>query len=773
MSKKIMVVDDDMLITSTLAALLEMMLDYEVICYNNPKEALEDEYLKNRQIDLIISDFIMPELDGFEFLKIAQTLHPSCMKILLTGYADKSSAIKCINELNLYYYLEKPWDNEDLLKVISNATETQRLDSELREKVVELEKANQEISHLYKLLKEDYNESIHEKSNLQRDLLRRTMDMKKILDHADQGFLLLNKDLSVYPEYSQKCLEFFMKDIGHLNFPDLVYPDNTDQRDFLSDILMDIQNGDDNLIDMYLPLLPDEVVISDIPLHMTFNIMKDDDYAYFITLTDISEKKSLESKLESEKQVLQMLVGAFSQADEIKEVVSDYHFFIERSLPALLETEDAINEVFRQIHTFKGLCAQVKLHHSAKRLHEIEDILSINSDRSILKAIRFDQVMTKDLDLFDDYLGKEFLNQRDEILVDKDKLIALERNIVKVFSGDDKTSLLKQAQELRYKPLVELFRSFGPYIEELSESMNKPMYPLGITGDQVIIDHDIYRDFSKSLIHVIRNMMDHGIEESDTRLGLNKPYQGSIQISVIEGQDEIVLIIENDGQKIDLDKIRSTAERNGIDTSQMTQDQIMMLIFKQHISTSDQVTNMSGRGVGLASVKYEVERLNGKVFIESDDSHTRYIFKLPYYKGYISKERLTEVLTHAMELYLTKNNESYRICNINDLDNDLHSVKLDLNGIYDCTITLLMDHKTLDGLMNDFHMPSSHEYCTEMLKEILNTVMGNSLQMLPGSEHLLEVGLPVESDYRAINKDTKIFDIGNHEAFLGIEIKGE
>ena len=92
--------------------------------FNSPIDALE--YVRNNKIDLVISDFFMPGMNGINFLKEVKKIHENATLILLTGYADKDSAIKAINEVGIYRYLEKPWDNDDLLLCIKNGFERSR-----------------------------------------------------------------------------------------------------------------------------------------------------------------------------------------------------------------------------------------------------------------------------------------------------------------------------------------------------------------------------------------------------------------------------------------------------------------------------------------------------------------------------------------------------------------------------------------------------------------------------------------------------------------------
>jgi response regulator RpfG family c-di-GMP phosphodiesterase len=161
--KTIMLVDDDRLITQTLAVLIKISMGHQVVIYNSPKEALACKELALGKIDLIISDFIMPEINGIEFLLQAKKIAPETESILLTGYADKENAIKSINKVGVYYYLEKPWNNEELVKIINNALDKKSLSDELKNKLTELKASSNENRRLYELVSKEYTE---EKENI-------------------------------------------------------------------------------------------------------------------------------------------------------------------------------------------------------------------------------------------------------------------------------------------------------------------------------------------------------------------------------------------------------------------------------------------------------------------------------------------------------------------------------------------------------------------------------------------------------------------------------
>ena len=139
----VLLLDDEVMVATTLQALLQLETSYRVLSFCEPAKALEA--LEHERVDVIVSDFMMPGMDGITFLKHARERWPLVSRILLTGYADKENAIRAINEAGLYYYLEKPWDNEHLKLVIRNGVERSALFNELDSRVSALESAHQEL----------------------------------------------------------------------------------------------------------------------------------------------------------------------------------------------------------------------------------------------------------------------------------------------------------------------------------------------------------------------------------------------------------------------------------------------------------------------------------------------------------------------------------------------------------------------------------------------------------------------------------------------------
>jgi DNA-binding NtrC family response regulator len=134
------VVDDEEMVVISLKALLELEGEFEVFGFTDPTVA--ETFCASNLVDVVISDFRMPKMSGLELLKRLKASRPEVSRILLTSHADASSAIAAINEVALFQYLEKPWDNEQLLVATRSGVERSTLVRGLRERVEELDSAH-------------------------------------------------------------------------------------------------------------------------------------------------------------------------------------------------------------------------------------------------------------------------------------------------------------------------------------------------------------------------------------------------------------------------------------------------------------------------------------------------------------------------------------------------------------------------------------------------------------------------------------------------------
>ena len=145
-NETIVIVDDEEMVLTSLRSFLLLETDYEVETFTSPEDAIIT--LKDKPPDLVISDYLMPGMTGIEFLLAMKKTHPFATRILLTGYADKENAIKAINEVGLYQYVEKPWNNDDLKLTIENGLERRFLMEKLENKIQEVQNVQQNLQEI-------------------------------------------------------------------------------------------------------------------------------------------------------------------------------------------------------------------------------------------------------------------------------------------------------------------------------------------------------------------------------------------------------------------------------------------------------------------------------------------------------------------------------------------------------------------------------------------------------------------------------------------------
>ncbi len=144
----IVIVDDEDMVLTSINSFLSLETNYTVKTFTSATEALT--YIEGQEVQLVISDYLMPEMDGISFLAKVREMKPEVPRIILTGYADKENAIKAINDVGLFQYIEKPWDNDDLLIVLRNGLERMQLMKKLDDKIFEINRAYSDLQGLQK-----------------------------------------------------------------------------------------------------------------------------------------------------------------------------------------------------------------------------------------------------------------------------------------------------------------------------------------------------------------------------------------------------------------------------------------------------------------------------------------------------------------------------------------------------------------------------------------------------------------------------------------------
>ncbi len=183
--------------------------------------------------------------------------------------------------------------------------------------------------------------------------------------------------------------------------------------------------------------------------------------------------------------------------------------------------------------------------------------------------------------------------------------------------------------KIRMQQVSVVFSRFPRMVRDLANELSKEM-ELVIIGEETELDKTVVSELSEPLVHLLRNSADHGIELPDIREKMGKSRKGTITLAAAQEGNRVVITITDDGKGLDPVIIKESAESKGIDTSNLSDEKIQQLIFHPGFSTAKEVTNISGRGVGMDVVQSKINQLGGTIELRSEvNKGTTFLIKLP------------------------------------------------------------------------------------------------------------------------------------------------
>ena len=182
------------------------------------------------------------------------------------------------------------------------------------------------------------------------------------------------------------------------------------------------------------------------------------------------------------------------------------------------------------------------------------------------------------------------------------------------------SNLQNTVMDMRLIPLKKVFDKFPRLVRDLAREQDKRI-DFRVEGQDIELDRTILDEISDPLMHVLRNAVDHGIEPPEERAAAGKPEQGVVELSARREHDTVVIEVADDGGGLDVDRLREKAVSKGLASreavSALTDEEVFDYVFHPGFSTNDEITDVSGRGVGMDVVKTTVEALDGSVSVSS------------------------------------------------------------------------------------------------------------------------------------------------------------
>lgn len=230
----------------------------------------------------------------------------------------------------------------------------------------------------------------------------------------------------------------------------------------------------------------------------------------------------------------------------------------------------------------------------------------------------------------------KFLNMVSELVINRTRLEQISSNYKLTELNETIEQVARTTNDLqdlvmkiRMLPLDTVFNRFPRMVRDLSVELDKEM-ELIIEGQDTELDRTVIDEIGEPLIHLIRNAADHGIESKEERISKGKDAVGKIRLIAYQEGTKAVIKVQDDGAGIDVERVRAKAEKVGINTAGMNENDIKNLIFAQGFSTNETVTDISGRGVGMDVVKTKISALGGTVDTSSEEGEgSTFTIKLP------------------------------------------------------------------------------------------------------------------------------------------------
>jgi two-component system chemotaxis sensor kinase CheA len=195
------------------------------------------------------------------------------------------------------------------------------------------------------------------------------------------------------------------------------------------------------------------------------------------------------------------------------------------------------------------------------------------------------------------------------------------------------SDLQDQIMKARMMPIETVFNRFPRVVRDLAQKLGKDV-KLELVGGETELDRSVIEVIGDPLLHILRNSVDHGLEDPDTREQLGKPRQGRVLVKACHQDNHIVIEISDDGRGIDAERIRKKAVEKGLLTKdqaeRMTEREALQYIFSSGFSTAAEVSEVSGRGVGMDIVRSNLQRLGGLIDLETEvGKGSRFVLRLP------------------------------------------------------------------------------------------------------------------------------------------------
>ena len=451
------------------------------------------------------------------------------------------------------------------------------------------------------------------------ELDARNADLRLVLDSVGQGLMTVELDGSMGGARSAAVEALLGTEPADESFLDLL--DRVDEM-----FGMHMRMHWDNLTDGFLP---HELVLDQMPsrlsragrhLRFDFSPITDSEGELARLLVVISDVTAMVEREQAELRQREVM-RVFERVMDDKAGFLEFYEEAEAILRRIESPQASGPARKREIHTLKGISAIFGLESIAAACHTVETAVEeaarepVVADAAPLRGAWDD--LRADLD--------RLLGERQDSIEIPD--VEYEQLLHAVLEGEKGERLAARIRAWRFDPLSRRLSRLAAQVERIGERLGKPVQ-VELDDGGLRLDGARWSSFWSSFVHVLRNAVDHGLETAEERETAGKPTTGTVTLRGWRDGDAFVLDVEDDGRGVDWAKLRSIAVERGLPA--ITRKDLQGVIFAEGLSTRDEATEMSGRGVGMAALQAATAARSGEVAVlDRDGGGTIVRFRFP------------------------------------------------------------------------------------------------------------------------------------------------
>lgn len=477
-----------------------------------------------------------------------------------------------------------------------------------------------------------------------------------ILDHLGQGVLFFDSHLKIQDFCSSSIQQMFGTDPTQRTLPELLRLDGAAKSALVQ--WADMTFSQMMPFEDMRPLAPQ--TYQKASRYLTFEYRPIFDAKgvrldrVLLIVTDRTEEKKMRDQREVEISTARVVMAILKNKEAFQEFIRETR----RLFQDILSEVDGRNltfdvqKVLRALHTLKGLFPQFHILHLTRPVTTLENELVNVVAEGSLRMPEFVEVLRRET--------LEMIQRFENLVQEHAELIGpLEADTPLRTRNLSVQSIYKMSQILSasvgveseaYREFVKEFvledianglEKYRIFVEKLAARQGKQVdFQIVVSGINVCLES--YRSLLSAMVHVFRNAVDHGIETGSQRVARGKPERGVIQVSfsrvpLAHGTARLRIIVRDDGLGIDVESIRKRLISRKIvpaeKAAKLDERTVLQYVFRHGMTTRDEVTDISGRGVGLDTVKYEASKLGGTAWVESTlGKETRLILEVPIYE---------------------------------------------------------------------------------------------------------------------------------------------